>query len=138
MPSEYRTRRQIEFSDTDMAGIVHFSRFFVFMETAEHEFLRSLGTSAATKWQGHDIGWPRLSATCEYLKPVKFEDKLDIHLRILKKGRTTMTYEFEFGKDDVDVARGEMHTVCCICGPGMTLRPISIPEPIAAQLDNTQ
>ena len=46
--SEFQTRRKIEFSDTDMAGIVHFSRFFIFMETAEHEFLRSLGTSVDT------------------------------------------------------------------------------------------
>ena len=38
----FRTRRRVEFVDTDMGGIVHFSRFFVFMETAEHEFLEAL------------------------------------------------------------------------------------------------
>ena len=108
------------------------------METTEHEFLRSLGTSATTKWQGHTIGWPRLSATCQYVQPVKFEDKLDIHLRIVKKGRTTMMYQFDFRKDFVDIARGEMQTVCCICGPDMTLKPIPIPGDIAAKLDNTQ
>ncbi|MEM9599354.1 MAG: acyl-CoA thioesterase, partial [Acidobacteriota bacterium] len=36
---ELQTRRRIEFADTDMARIVHFSRFFDFMEAAEHEFL---------------------------------------------------------------------------------------------------
>jgi len=41
---EYRTRRRIEFSDTDAGGLVHFARFFVFMEIAEHELLRALGT----------------------------------------------------------------------------------------------
>ena len=71
--AEFQTRRKIEFSDTDMAGIVHFSRFFIFMETAEHEFLRSLGTSVATEDRGHKIGWPRLSASCDYLKPIEFE-----------------------------------------------------------------
>ena len=45
MAHEYHTRRRIEFVDTDMAGIVHFSRFYVFMEQAEHELLRSLGLS---------------------------------------------------------------------------------------------
>ena len=39
MAHEYRTSRRIEFADTDMAGIAHFSRFYVFMEQAEHEFL---------------------------------------------------------------------------------------------------
>ena len=60
MPYEYRTKRQIEFSDTDMAGIAHFSLCFVFMEAAEREFLRSLVTSVATEWEGNKIGWPRL------------------------------------------------------------------------------
>ena len=52
MPCEYRTRRRIEFVDTDMAGIVHFARFFVFMEAAEHEFLRSLGLSVHLEHDG--------------------------------------------------------------------------------------
>ena len=38
MPYEYYIKRRVEFSDTDMAGIVHFARFFVFMEAAEHAF----------------------------------------------------------------------------------------------------
>ena len=135
MPYEYRTQRQIEFFDTDMVGIAHFSRFFVFMETAEHEFLRSLGTSVATDWEGNKIGWPRLSASCEYLNPVKFEDVLDIHLTISRKGRKSMTYQFVFTKGDVAIARGEMQTACCICNPGEELRAIPIPDFIANQMN---
>ena len=86
MYTEYRAKRKIEFVDTDMAGIVHFTRFFVFMETAEHEFLRSLGTSVAIEWNGDKIGWPRLAASCEYLSPLRFEDEVDIRLRVTKKG----------------------------------------------------
>ncbi len=135
MPYEYRTKRQIEFSDTDMAGIAHFSRFFVFMETAEHEFLRSLGTSVATEWEGNKIGWPRLSASCEYLNPVKFEDTLDIHLTISRKGRKSMTYQFVFTKDDVQIARGQMRTACCTCNPGEKMKAIPIPDFIANQIE---
>ena len=58
MPSEFNTTRRIEFSDTDMAGIVHFSRFFVFMEAAEHAFLRSLGTSVTGVLEGGKWGGP--------------------------------------------------------------------------------
>ncbi len=135
MPYEYRTKRQIEFSDTDMAGIAHFSRFFVFMETAEHEFLRSLGTSVAAEWEGNKIGWPRLSASCEYLNPVKFEDTLDINLMISRKGRKSMTYQFVFTKDDVQIARGQMRTACCTCNPGEKMKAIPIPDFIANQIE---
>lgn len=135
MPYEYRTKRQIEFSDTDMAGIVHFSRFFVFMESAEHEFLRSLGTSVATEWEGNKIGWPRLSALCEYLNPVKFEDTLDIHLTVSRKGRKSMTYEFVFTKDDLEIAHGQMRTACCTCNSGEKMKAIPIPDFIAKQIE---
>ena len=49
---EFRTKRRVEFADTDMGGIVHFSRFVIFMETAEHEFLNALGTSVTLEHDG--------------------------------------------------------------------------------------
>ena len=133
--SDFQTKRIIEFSDTDMAGIVHFSRFFIFMETTEHEFLRSLGTSVATEFQADTIGWPRLSATCDYLKPIKFEDQIDIHLSITRKGTKTLTYCFEFFHQLETVARGELIVICCICNPGQPLQPIPIPNFISERIE---
>lgn len=134
MPTEYITRRKIEFSDTDMAGIVHFTRFFIFMESVEHEFLRSLGTSVSTIIDGNEIGWPRLAASCEYLKPLRFEDEIDIHLSVKKKGNKSLTYQFHFTHEGSEVAIGEVTTVCCITNPGEKLQPISIPEFISDQI----
>ena len=134
MHTEYRTKRKIEFVDTDMAGIVHFTRFFVFMETAEHEFLRSLGTSVATEWNGDKIGWPRLAASCEYLRPLRFEDEVDIHLSVSKRSEKSLTYQFRFMHQGEDVARGTVTTVCCVCNPGEKLRAIPIPDFIANQI----
>ena len=91
-----------------MAGIVHFSRFFVFMETAEHEFLRSLGTSVTTELNGDIVSWPRLAASCEYLNPAKFEDELDIHLTVRRKGTKSITYQFVFTKGDVEIAQWQI------------------------------
>ena len=134
MHSEFHTTRRVEFSDTDMAGIVHFSRFFVFMEAAEHAFLRALGTSVSTEWDGNKIGWPRLEATCTYLSPAVFEDVLDIHLKVIRKGTKSLTYRFDFFRGETAIARGELSTVCCICNPGEKIRSIPIPDFIADQI----
>ena len=48
MAYEFKAIRRVEFADTDMAGIMHYSNFFRFMETAEHAFFRSLGLSIVT------------------------------------------------------------------------------------------
>ena len=45
MTYDFNVERRVEFSETDMAGIMHYSNFFRFMETAEHAFYRSLGHS---------------------------------------------------------------------------------------------
>lgn len=137
MPTEFRTKRKIEFSDTDMAGIVHFSRFFIFMETAEHEFLRSLGTSVATEWDGNKIGWPRLTASCEYLSPLRFEDEVDIRLCVTNKGTKSLTYQFYFTLDGKDIARGQLTTVCCITNPDEKIQAIPIPEFISSKITTT-
>lgn len=135
MPCEFNTMRKIEFADTDLAGICHFARFFVFMETAEHEFLHSLGTSVATELDGNKIGWPRLSASCEYLTPARFEDLLDIHLSVLRKGKKSVTYQFVFFRGQEVIARGKMTSACCICNPGEKIRAIPIPAFIANQIE---
>ncbi len=133
---EFHTRRRIEFSDTDMGGIVHFARFFIFMEWAEHEFLRSLGADPGSFQdpEGRRIAWPRVAATCEYLSPARFGDDLDIYLRVLRKGRTSLSYGFEILIRDRPVARGKVSVVYCLIGEG-GLTPIPIPDAVADLID---
>ena len=135
MPFAFRTQRRVEFCDTDLAGVVHFSRFFIFMETAEHEFLRSLGTSVAAKLEGMQLGWPRLAASCEYVSPAKFEDVLDIRLRVARKGVKSLTYKFEISKGGKPIARGQVSTACCLCDPVQGFKAIPIPSFIMEQLE---
>jgi 4-hydroxybenzoyl-CoA thioesterase/acyl-CoA thioester hydrolase len=132
--SEFRTRRRVEFADTDLAGLVHFARFFVFMETAEHEMLRSLGNEVHRHWEGHEIGWPRVAASCDYVRAARFADVLDIVLRVTRKGRTSMTYRFDFENGGELVARGELTAVCCRVGLPEGPTPVPIPPDIADRL----
>lgn len=132
---EFRTRRRIEFADTDMGGIVHFSRFFIFMETAEHELLNALGTSVHLDLDGRKIGWPRVSAACEYLSPARFGDVLDIHVRVERKGGKSMTYAFAISRGETPIARGRVTSVCCILNAPEGVRAIPIPAFIADRLE---
>jgi len=132
---EFRTRRKVEFADTDMEGIVHFARFMVFMETAEHEFLEAIGTRVALDLGDRRIGWPRVSVSCDYAAPARFGDVLDIHLRVLRKGTKSMTYGFTFEKDGVHVASGKVSSVCCELGADGSIRAIEIPASIADNIE---
>ncbi|MEM7481229.1 MAG: thioesterase family protein [Acidobacteriota bacterium] len=127
-------RRRVEFADTDLGGIVHFSRFFVFMETAEHELLRALGTLVHTRHQGHAIGWPRVEAHCKYMSPLRYGDEVEIRLRVARKGHSSMTYEATFWVGERRVAEGRISSVCCVLDDPAGIRPVAIPQPLADRL----
>jgi acyl-CoA thioester hydrolase len=133
-PLEHVAYRRVEFADTDMAGIVHFARFLVFMETAEHELLRSLGAEVHTEEEGTRHGWPRVAVQCEYLRPVSFGDELEIRLRVVRKGRTSLTFEHRFFRAGELVARGRMTSVCCRLDGGEGLTAAPIPQQIMDRL----
>ena len=134
MPTAFHTRRRIEFADTDMAGIVHFANFFRFMESAEQEFLRSLGLAVSLKWVGQAMGFPRVAASCDFARPARFEDVLDVAVRIHNLGRKSVTYSFEFSKDGQPVARGQVSTVCCRVFGDHQFESIEIPDGIRQRL----
>lgn len=125
--SVFHVQRRVEFCETDMAGIVHFSNFFRYMEFAEVSFLRSLGLSVKLDAEGLDVGFPRVAATCEYLKPARFEDVLDIAVRVERLGTKSVTYAMEFTRDGEVLARGRMTSVCCQIGEDRPLRAMEIP-----------
>ncbi len=131
MAHEFRTRRRVEFAETDCAGIVHFANFLRYMEEAEHAFLRSLGMSVHTD----AIGFPRLGATFEYLRPARFEDVLDIHIWVKRKGRTSIVYNAVFSRGGEEVARGEIATVACRVGEEGKLVPVALPEEAGKRIE---
>ena len=132
---EFKTERRIEFADTDMGGITHFSRFFVFMETAEHLFLEALGSSVVLEHDGNRIGWPRVAASCEYKSPARFGETIEIHVRVRRKGVKSMSYEFTFSRDGQELATGNMTSVCCVLDSPDGVRAIPIPSFIAEKID---
>jgi YbgC/YbaW family acyl-CoA thioester hydrolase len=134
MPDTFRTRRRVEFADTDMAGMVHFANFFRYMEAAEVEFLNSLGLSVAMRGEGGErLGLPRVSATCDYQSPARFEDVLDVVVTVKSVGRTSITYGFEFFKGDRPVAKGQITAVCCRITVDR-IESVEIPEEIRQKL----
>src|SRR5204863_372805 len=116
MPYEFKVVRRVEFSETDMAGIVHYSNFFRYMEVAEHEFFRSLGFSVVTRQVDPPVGWPRVHAECDYKQPLRFEDQFEIHMLVSRKKSKSLSYQFRFrklnGSAPVEVARGALTVVC--------------------------
>jgi acyl-CoA thioester hydrolase len=89
-PFKFSARTRVGFSDTDAQGIVYYGRYNPFFDLARVEYLRTLGllryeSTGQFVMRANDV---------EYFAPARFDDELEIHVRIARVGRTSLTYEF--------------------------------------------
>jgi acyl-CoA thioester hydrolase len=119
----------VQFYETDVAGIVHFSWFFRYMEEAEHALWREAGLSIHPP--SAEIGWPRVSASCEFYRPLVFEDQVEVTIRITEITKRTMTYACVMMQDDRKIASGALKIACVAKGGPAGMRSMDIPPEIA-------
>lgn len=134
MTPPLRVQRRVEWSDTDAAGIAHFTAYFRFMEMAEHELLRSLGLSVEMHDAQGRLSWPRVNAHCDFRGSLRFEDTVDIEVSLARLGEKSATYRFAFTHRGQNVAEGTVTAVCCRVTEGAGLKAIPIPPEIAQRL----
>ena len=137
----FRHRRLVEFADTDLAGLMHFSNFFRFVECAEHAFFRSLGFRVHTNTASEHNGWPRIEVSCKYHRPARFEQTLEVCLRLEELRTTSLRYTFWiFIADDPEralVATGAFSTIHVeIDSQAHTIRKAPIPAALRAKLES--
>jgi YbgC/YbaW family acyl-CoA thioester hydrolase len=132
MVYEFKLSRHVDFVETDMAGIMHFSNFFRFMEATETAFFRSLGLSIFPESPDEAVGWPRVHADCDFKHPLRFEDLVEIHLLVREKREKSIAYTFIFRKlNDKpvrEVARGSVVTAC-VTRDKVSGRMMAVPIP---------
>jgi acyl-CoA thioester hydrolase len=142
MAYEFKAVRRVEFSETDMAGIVHFSNFFRYMESAEHGFYRSLGFSVILPQFDPPLGFPRVHAACDYKRPLRFEEMLEIHLLVKERRSRVLNYFFRFsklpkaGEGSAElIATGDLTVVCVTHVPNAPMQAVPIPPALASLID---
>jgi YbgC/YbaW family acyl-CoA thioester hydrolase len=131
--STFVYRRRVQFPETDATGIVHFTNYFKYVEEAEHAMWRAVGLSIAGK--DGAVGWPRVAASFEYRKPLRFEDEFDVHLRIVEKTPKTMRYGAELRKDGELIGEGSLTIICVQRRPGEPMQAADIPPEIGDRFE---
>ncbi len=127
----------VEYHETDMAGIVHFSRFFCYMENAEHAFLRSLGLSVFMDREEGRLVWPRVSCAFDFKQPLRFEDVFEVQISIERIGDKSVTFHADVVCEGDLMANGTSTSACCELSEGGGLRAVAIPNDIREKLQAT-
>lgn len=131
--SEYHLERRVQFYETDAAGIVHFSWFLRFMEEAEHALWRSAGLSIAP--EGSPYGFPRVSVTADYRSPLRFEDEIDVHIRIVEMTGKSLRYACTVSVGGRVAAALGMTILCVTYDATRAMRAASLPADVRDRLE---
>jgi YbgC/YbaW family acyl-CoA thioester hydrolase len=130
--SEATIRRRVRFYEVDGARIVHFSWFFRYMEEAEYELWRSAGLSNAPR---ADIAFPRVAASFDFRRPLRFEDEFDVRIRIAEIRSKTIRYSCELMHAGEIAATGSMTVACVRVVPGEPMRAVPFPAEIVGRFE---
>ena len=109
-PASITIKRRIEWGDTDAAGIYHWSTALRLAESAEAALHTALGFADRT------FGvTPRLHISCDFSRPLRFNDLAEVELRVTEVGRTSQTHEVTIRHNGAEVAKAKI--VTCFVDP---------------------
>jgi acyl-CoA thioester hydrolase len=90
-PFKYSSLTRVGFSDTDAQGIVYYGRYLPYFDSARVEYHRHL---EMLDDRPRDQEFVMRANTIEYHAPARFDDLIEVFIRVSRIGRTSVTYEF--------------------------------------------
>ena len=99
------------------------------MEEAEHALWREAGLSIAPR--GAHIGFPRVSASFDFRRPLHFEDQFEVAIEVVEITAKTIQYAATVTRDQTEIATGSLTVACVEKSPGGPMKAIEIPREIA-------
>jgi acyl-CoA thioester hydrolase len=124
-PFRYAALARVWFSDTDAQGVVYYGRYLPYFDHARFEYHRHLGVLGY--WSGGEVEFVMRALTVEYEAPARFDDLLEVFVRTVRIGRTSVTTELEAWRvaDDRLMCRSTQTVVLIDTS---TRRPTPIPD----------
>ncbi len=102
-PFSHRIR--VRFAETDAMSVVHHGRYFPYLEAARVEYLRHLG-HPYTEWREAGIDAAVLEVFAQYRQALRFDDVVDVHVRLASATRTTFQMAYLLTRDGDAAATG--------------------------------
>jgi YbgC/YbaW family acyl-CoA thioester hydrolase len=135
-PCPLTLEQRVAFSQTDAAGLIHFSTYFIFMEAAEATLFRDLGLKLLQSGGEETRGFPRVDCQCRFRRPVHFDEVVRTELTIdsLDAGRIHYRFTF-FNEAGERCATGSMSTASARRTATGELAAAPLPGDVRSQLE---
>lgn len=125
----------IHFGDTDPYGVVYFASYFRYCHQGIEALLEHLGLPPHQYFRNAERGFglPIVGASCDFYKPVKYGDRLELRVSVRHLKTKSVTFDFFFYKEGSDdlVAKGDA-TIVAI---DRTWKSCALPDDVRAALE---
>jgi YbgC/YbaW family acyl-CoA thioester hydrolase len=123
----------VRWSDVDNAGIIFYGAYVRFFEIAETELFRAAGVPYGQVFDRFGIWLPRVHLSCDFMQPVRLDDRLQVATYIAAFGRSSIELRFDVLPADGGrlAASG---TEVLVSTDRESMRPIETPTPLREAL----
>jgi acyl-CoA thioester hydrolase len=125
-----RTRVRVRYAETDRMGVVYYANYFVWFEIGRTDWLREIGQSYREMEIG-GVQLPVIEAHCEYRRPAKYDDDLEIRTRAMLLTPVRIRFDYEIVRGDDRLVTG--HTIHAALDPRG--RPCRLPASVRDMLE---
>jgi acyl-CoA thioester hydrolase len=131
-PFKYAAFVRVGFSDTDAQGVVYYGRYMPYFDLARTEYHRHLG-----RVHLGDVDFAMRAVTVDYVAGARFDDLLEVFVRVERVGTTSITYDHAAYRteDDVLMATAKATLVCIALDER---RAVPVPRAFREQIEAFQ
>jgi acyl-CoA thioester hydrolase len=122
-PFKFRVQTRVGFSDTDAQGVVYYGRYMPYFDLARVEYHRMLEMLRPDPSERQFV---MRALSVEYHAPARFDDVIDVDVRVARIGTTSVTYEFAAYLEGEQLAVTATQTVVLV--DMAERRPCPIPD----------
>ena len=127
------TTEHIRWEDIDLAGIARYGSYTRFLDIAETDLYRSLGTPLSVMHAQYKLWLPRKVMHFDYFAPARLDDEITVAAYFSNIGRTSVTLNVDLLRDDRKtlIAAGYLVLVCV----NLKFEKIPLPPEFRALVD---
>jgi acyl-CoA thioester hydrolase len=122
----FKTTFRVRWVDTDIAGVMHYSNFFRYFEACEEEFYRSQGSALGHLREKYKIMLPRVEAHCVYKSACRFDDLIEVVLKVKEVAGKTITYDFRIYRKEENQLAAEGYLKCIAVDMNWKVVPLPV------------
>lgn len=118
---------RVYYEDTDTGGVVYYANYLKFFERARTEWLRAAGFGQQTLATEQGLQFVVARIECDYRRPARLDDVIDIDVRVIQAGRVSVVFEQVARRGDDVLAQARVRAGCV---DTKTLAPKAMPAPM--------